>query len=178
MAWSPAHKEETRERILHSAAQLFTQRGFDGVGINDVMAHAGLTRGAFYAHFKSKSELYAQAIVTAATDAQAKLVAALPNQPSKRQLVNAYLSREHRSGEQGGCPLAFLTTDISQRDPVIRAAYTQVFKRFLGNLEQGSKARQKALQSAVMMIGGMAIARALNDDNLVDELFNACRDGS
>ncbi|MDN3637830.1 TetR family transcriptional regulator [Simiduia curdlanivorans] len=178
MAWSPNHKKQTREKILHSAARLFTQRGFDHVGIDDVMTEAGLTRGAFYAHFKSKSELYAEAIVTAALAAQSTLLAALPERPSRQQVINAYLSNAHRRGDSASCPLAFLTTDISQRDPLIRAAYTQVFKGFLNELEPNSQARENALRSAVLMIGGMAIARALDDEDLVGELFSACQAGA
>ena len=178
MAWSPTHKEQTREKILQSAARLFTQQGFDNVGIDDVMAHAGLTRGAFYAHFHSKSELYAEAIVTAALTAQSTLLAALPERATRSQVVNAYLSDTHRRGDSASCPLAFLTTDISQRDPVIRAAYTKVFRGFLNQLEPNSEAREKALRTAVLMIGGMAIARALDDDGLVSELFSACQAGA
>jgi TetR/AcrR family transcriptional regulator, transcriptional repressor for nem operon len=178
MAWPSERKYQTRERMLQSAAQLFTQRGYDTVGINDVMAHAGLTRGAFYAHFASKAELYAEAIHTAAQMAYGRLTQQLPAQPSRAQIVDAYLSQQHRLGEAGSCPLAFLATDISHRDPAVRSAYTQVFKGFIDNVGSNPKARRKALEMAVLMIGGMAIARALNDEALVQELFSVCRDGA
>ena len=178
MAWPNDRKLQTRERILHSAAQLFTQRGFDRVGINEVMTHAGLTRGAFYAHFSSKSELYAEAIGTAAHMAYRQLIDNLPANPTRAQMVSAYLSQEHRNGQLGHCPLAFLTTDISHRDPAVRHAYTQVFKGFIDNVGDNTRARRKAIEMAVLMIGGLAIARALNDDGLVDELLSVCRDGS
>lgn len=175
MAWPSDRKQQTRARIVGSAAQLFTQRGYDKVGIDDVMHHAGLTRGAFYAHFKSKSELYAESIGTAAQLAYQQLTAQLPRTPSRRQLVEAYLSPEHRRGETGHCPLAFLATDISQREPEVRAAYTQVFKGFIEAVGEGERARQQAIETAVLMIGAMAIGRALNDQPLVDELFSVCR---
>ena len=63
MPWNAEHKTQSRDRILSSAAQLFSHQGFDAVSIDDVMAHAGLTRGAFYAHFKSKSDMYHQSMV-------------------------------------------------------------------------------------------------------------------
>jgi TetR/AcrR family transcriptional regulator, transcriptional repressor for nem operon len=173
MAWPSDRKHQSRARIVHSAAQLFTQQGFDKVGIDDVMQHAGLTRGAFYAHFKSKSELYAESIGAAAQLAYQQLTAQLPGNPCRRQLVEAYLSPQHQRGETGHCPLAFLATDISQRDPEVRAAYTQVFKGFIDAVGEG--ARQQAIETAVLMIGAMAIGRALNDQPLVDELFSVCR---
>lgn len=70
MGWSASQKQQSRERILQSAAELFTREGFENVGINDVMQHAGMTRGAFYNHFSSKSELYAEAILAAANTAK------------------------------------------------------------------------------------------------------------
>ena len=57
MPWTTEHKQKSREKILSSAARLFTKKGFDAVSIDDVMRLAGLTRGAFYAHFKSKSDV-------------------------------------------------------------------------------------------------------------------------
>ena len=69
MTWNKTHKKNTKERVLQSAAQLFTQEGYEKISINQVMEHAQLTRGAFYAHFDSKSDLYAQAIKTAANNA-------------------------------------------------------------------------------------------------------------
>ena len=73
MAWTEQHKTQSRERIVDSAAQLFTQLGFDSVSIDDVMQAAGLTRGAFYAHFKNKAELYQCAIIAGAKQAKAVL---------------------------------------------------------------------------------------------------------
>lgn len=66
MPWNANHKVESREKILQAAARLFTQNGYDAVSIDDVMREAGLTRGAFYAHFRSKSDIYNQAILTGA----------------------------------------------------------------------------------------------------------------
>ena len=52
---------QNRERILDAAAQLFRERGFDGIGVADLMKEAGLTHGGFYGHFSSKDDLIAQA---------------------------------------------------------------------------------------------------------------------
>jgi TetR/AcrR family transcriptional repressor of nem operon len=65
MAWKESHKQESRERIVNAAAELFTRKGFNQVGIDEVMMQAGMTRGAFYAHFNSKIDLYEEAIITA-----------------------------------------------------------------------------------------------------------------
>jgi TetR/AcrR family transcriptional repressor of nem operon len=183
MAWHQEHKQQTREKILASAAYLFTKDGFDNVGINDVMSNAGLTRGAFYAHFSSKAELYAEAIMNAAMEAGKLSDPSSPNAPSLDKLIKAYLSMEHRNGEKFRCPLAFLTTDISQRDTQVRDAYTRVFNGFIRRLNTiterkiGQTDNEKSLQHAVMLIGGLAIARAVNDDGVAQEILSACEKG-
>jgi TetR/AcrR family transcriptional repressor of nem operon len=180
MAWNNEHKKKTREKILTSAAKLFAQNGFDHIGINDVMKDAGLTRGAFYAHFSSKAELYAESIITAAMSTGRKTDPLNPEAPSFDGLIKTYLSMEHRQGDLFRCPLAFLTTDITQRDDQVRDAYTRVFKGFVDNLDKhsvqqnGAKDTTRSIQQAVMLIGGLAIARALNDDELAKELLSSC----
>lgn len=183
MAWDPAHKLQTREKILSSAAYLFAQNGFENVGINQVMKHAGLTRGAFYAHFESKSDLYAESILSAAKRISKRIDPNIPNALDFNHLISAYLSKEHADGNSYNCPLAFLTTDITQRDDQVRDAYTKVFKGFVRFMEQrlshtdSDQASEHAMQNAVMMIGGIALARAIKDPDLSSELIKACSNG-
>lgn len=181
MPWDESHRDRTRQKILKSASKLFTRDGFDSVSINDVMKDAGLTRGAFYTHFESKADLYAESILESATRMGRKIRAFPPDTVSAEQLVAAYLSVDHRNGENYRCPLAFLTTDISQRDETVRDAYTRVFKGFVKTMYEqrtGQSAAlnpQQAIAEAVIMIGGLAIARAVNDDELAEQLLSACQ---
>lgn len=184
VAWHAGHKNTTRQRILSSAAKLFALNGYEQVGINSVMTEAGLTRGAFYSHFKSKSELYAEAVLNSAS----KIGTTFFN-TSAQTFVETYLSRMHREGEFVRCPLAFMVTDITQRDTQVRDAYTKVFKGFVnrltdletkqdsqGEIEIRSEQQMaKALQKAVLLIGGIAISRAINDDDLAEQLLMACQ---
>ncbi len=174
MAWQKQHKENTKEKILTSAAALFTRHGFENVSINQVMENAQLTRGAFYAHFSSKSDLYAQAIVKAA------LLAKDDNIPVCREnfakLTQRYLSKEHRDEQLTHlCPLAFLVTDINQQNQTVKDTYTQVFKGFVDNAMQITNNENTALQSAALMIGGLALSKAVNDQQLSDKLLLACQ---
>ncbi|MDN4501899.1 TetR family transcriptional regulator [Alteromonadaceae bacterium BrNp21-10] len=171
MAWDNEHKEKTRQRIVASAAKLFTQFGFDNIGINEIMADAGLTRGAFYAHFNTKSDLYAESIVAGAIMAAAQHI----KEASVQDIVSGYLTKEHVAGTGQHCPLAFLTTDISQRDSQVRQAYTTVFNGLIKRLQKDGLHRSQAIKQAVLMIGGVAISRALDDNDLVEELLFACQ---
>lgn len=176
MPWSETHKSRTRERILQAAATLFTQQGFDGISIDAVMEHAGLTRGAFYAHFASKAELYTQAIRFAARQGAAQLNAS----GNAIGRIERYLSEEHLRGGDFHCPLACLVSDVAQQDEQVRATYTRLFEGFIDYFSSaaapGNPARRQALQQAVTMIGGMAIARTLSDEKLANELLDACRE--
>ena len=58
---------QNRDRIVEAAAQLFRERGFEGIGVADLMKEAGLTHGGFYGHFSSKEDLIAEASARALT---------------------------------------------------------------------------------------------------------------
>lgn len=53
----------TRERLLDAAAALFAERGRDGVPIRDIAARAGVRHGCINYHFRSKDDLYQEALV-------------------------------------------------------------------------------------------------------------------
>ena len=173
MPWNESQKSCTRQHILESAALLFSQKGFDGTSIDTVMEHAGLTRGAFYAHFTSKSDLYAEALHCAGLEHYALLKDACP-----RDRVFAYLSEAHRKTEAFNCPLACLISDVAQQDERVRDTYTRLFDGFVshchGNDSDPDK-RKLAMQQAVALIGGIAISRNLTDESLAQELLDACR---
>lgn len=180
MGWTVEQKTKSREKIVSSAAALFTRDGFDNVGINDVMKHAGLTRGAFYNHFTSKSELYAEAILGAAKQAKNRTLEQPDN--SLERIIEYYLSDKHRRGEDICCPLAFLTTDIHQRDGQVRSTYTRVLKGFIKIIQStypddDQISEAEAIKKVVLMIGGLAIARAVNDEDYSERLLSACREG-
>jgi len=179
MAWSKDHKQQSREKIIAAAARLFTHHGFDGVNIDQVMAEAGMTRGAFYSHFKSKSELYSEAMKHAASR-RFRYAQENPQDPESAlnigKLVSGYLSDMHLHTESSGCPLAFLVTDVAQQDDAIRETYTRLFSGMAEQVQGASKAkRDQVLQNMVMMIGGVAIARALADEGLQQEVLSAVK---
>jgi TetR/AcrR family transcriptional repressor of nem operon len=176
MAWQKEHKSQSKDKILQSAAMLFTHHGFEKVSIDQVMEKAELTRGAFYSHFSSKSDLYAQAITKAAQIAQRRKPAGQPT--SIKEFGKYYLTKQHRDKEcQQACPLAFLVSDISQQNEQVRTTYTKVFNHFVIQAEEHSTNREESLKNAVLLIGGLAISRALNDKELSDELLRACQTG-
>jgi len=181
MPYSAEHKQQTREKILQSAIESFSRQGFENTSIDEVMANAEMTRGAFYAHFSSKSELYQQAILTGAMNS--KLVKQKPedidDQQWVQQLVKGYLSIDHVKQKSGACPLAFLVTDVAVSEPEVRHTYTQVFqnmnKRITRSISQFSDSNEEDVFAAMaMMIGGVAIGRSLDSKTTLDKLLVSC----
>lgn len=183
MPYSKSHKQNTRERILNSAVTLFSRLGYDNVSIDDLMKDAQLTRGAFYAHFESKSDVYFHAIPTAASNAFA-LAGTKPDLKGKawvKQFIQTYLSEDHIDHRSTPCPLAFMVTDVANGESKVRSAYTKVFAGFAEILDAQSKDEKKtsseqmnkALAISAMMIGSVAIGRALSDNKLRAELLKS-----
>lgn len=179
MPYSREHKTKSRERILNSALRMFSEGGFEQVTIDKVMTHAGLTRGAFYAHFSSKEDLYAQAIHHGIKSSA--LVGIQPDGAglrSLRQLIGAYLCRAHVDGEAAPCPLAFFATDVGVRERRVRDTYTaalQSLARVLGSHTPARMQEERVLAMLVLMVGGVAVSSALTDNVLKDRILASCR---
>src|SRR6266540_3571565 len=89
-------KQATRRRIIEVAGRRLKRDGIDGSGIATLMADAGLTNGAFYAHFESKEDLVANAVVEQLREQRESFTAQPPGRDGLEQIVRAYLSVEHR----------------------------------------------------------------------------------
>jgi AcrR family transcriptional regulator len=197
MPYVPEHKAETRTRILESARRLFNRNGLTAISIDEIMAGAGLTRGGFYSYFDSKEELYAEAIthfVNACPSAEWQRMV-FTDQPEgqalARAILDGYLSRAHLDDVEGSCPVIGLASDIARSAGPAKRAYRQVMEMMAGifaaNLgssplsgpEAGSAApgaeRQRALALVALCVGGMVLARAVDDESVADELRAASR---
>jgi TetR/AcrR family transcriptional repressor of nem operon len=172
---------ESRERILDAAATLFREKGFDGIGLADIMKGAGLTHGGFYGHFGSKDDLEAQAIGVALASAAAdwgRLFEGAATRPLTALLAE-YFSPRHRDEPGKGCPLAALGADVARRGERVRSEFTAGLKPILELLSKAvsgrSKAerRRKAIATMAEMIGALILARAVDDPALSDEILAA-----
>jgi len=184
MPYPPERRRQTRARIILSAQALFNRHGFTGVSIDEVMEHAGLTRGGFYSYFRTKSELYAEAVALALAvtpwsrwDGVSVDFAA---RDAARQVVDAYLSHEHFSDIEGSCPMVTLPGDVARSGKAVRDAFENVFKSMAGLFEESLKRakradRQRALAMAALCVGGMVVARSVESAELADEIRAAAR---
>ena len=171
MAWKETHKQKSRQRILLAAAALFTRKGFNNVGIDEVMETAGMTRGAFYAHFNSKIELYEEAIIAAGIAAAQRIDSITSDHIG---IIENYLSEENLSSNEICCPMACLVSDVAHDDERVKDIYTRLYKGFtkhLANFDNTERDEDKILLQSVLMIGGLALARSLTDKALAKKIL-------
>ncbi|WP_137295621.1 TetR/AcrR family transcriptional regulator [Nocardioides dongxiaopingii] len=171
------HKQATRARILETAGRRLKDDGIDGSGVTALMRDAGLTNGAFYAHFDSKDDLV-EAVVSSELAAQRDRFAQLPpGRDGVEELVRRYLSAEHRDAPAEGCPSAALLDEIVRSPEATRRTYTEGLLAIVDDMEArlsedgtSSPSRARSLGVYALMIGTLQLARAVTDPALADEV--------
>src|SRR4030095_12623942 len=117
-----------REKVLDVAGTLFRERGFDGVGVADIMKRAGLTHGGFYGQFASKDDLAAEATARVFGKVGWQERQTGKADPSFGDVVRGYLSPRHRDDPGTGCLLAALGSDAARQPRAVRRAFTDGFR--------------------------------------------------
>lgn len=171
MPISATRKAAIRAEIVEHAARLFRLRGHAGTNIDDIMLAAGLTRGAFYAHFTSKDDLFAE-IVRLGHGLLPRLRAG----PVDR-VLDDYLDRENLAANALACTLAALPGDIARAALPARLAYANVLHGVIGELAKGRRRTldADATAAAVLAVGAVTLARASGDTRLSDWLLRCAR---
>jgi AcrR family transcriptional regulator len=171
------HKQATRERIISAAGRRLKSDGIDGSGVATLMADAGLTNGAFYAHFKSKDDLVATVVADQLRVQRESLGALTPGRAGIEQFLRWYLSVEHRDNRDDGCPSAALLDEIGRSTEATRNAYTDGLMEMADNVaaqlapHDPQSARVTVLGVFAMVIGTLQLSRALTDPQLADAVL-------
>jgi len=177
---SKAQAQANREHIVETASELFRERGFDGVGVSDLMAAAGFTHGGFYKHFGSKADLMAEASACSLAKSLAGVQALdVPG------FIDVYVTREHRDGRGSGCTMAALCGDAARQSDDVKATFAEGVEHTLQTLgdkyptrpdaapEEG---RRKMIDLLSRAVGAIMLSRACPDDSaLADEILEVCR---
>jgi TetR/AcrR family transcriptional repressor of nem operon len=177
MKVTKAQVQANRARVVETASLLFRERGYDGVGIADLMSAAGLTHGGFYKHFASKSDLIAESAAcglaqTAEQSAGVDIAG----------LVKNYLSREHRDDRTNGCTIAALSGDAARQSDAVRATFAAGIEDLVAVLSAKKDSRYllqrgELLDLLAHAVGALVMSRACPDDSpLADEILAACRE--
>jgi len=177
-----AAKDASHERIVSAAARAIRRSGYDGTGVADIMKEAGLTHGAFYAHFPSREAMLAEAASRACAEAAAAAADAVASVPPGKALdamLRSYLSPEHLAEIEAGCPLAALGSETPRQAPEVRRAVTRHLKAMIDLVARQlpdwgrSSSHEQALATVSTMVGALFLARAVDDPALSGSLCAA-----
>lgn len=185
MRYPAAHKVTTRRRILEVASQAFRERGVAETGVDEVMRRAGLTHGGFYAHFRDKTELIAEACGSAFDEAVPNLarIAAQPSASARvRLLIDSYLSARHRDNRGSGCLVVAVGADMARLRGAAREGYARGFRQHLDRLaaalqidEDARANREKVTHLMSSLVGALLFARAIDDPAESDAVLHTMR---
>ena len=185
MRYPPTHKRETRRRILDAASAAFRERGVEGTGVDYIMRRAGLTHGGFYAHFRDKTELVAEACTQVFEDAVINLnrIGSQPTAARRaRVLIDSYLSVHHRDNRGSGCLVVAVAADMARLDGSGRAAFSKGFETHLERLaaalrlsEDPELNRDRVNHLMAALVGSLLMARSTDDAGRSDRLLQSSR---
>ena len=149
MRYSPEHKARNHEKILSVAARSFREQGGDTSGIGTVMKKVGLKKGGFYRHFKSKDDLFVEAVARALDEtgrAMEEVAKSAPRGQALRAIIERYLSVSHANSPGSGCVRAALGPELArkplavrQRIEVLLEAYRERLSPFMPGRTQEEK---------------------------------------
>ena len=177
MRYGKDQKQATRRRILEAAGRRFKQDGIDGTGVAAVMSDAGLTNGAFYAHFASKEDLVANVLADQLRSQRQSLESQPADRAGLEAFIRTYLSPQHRDQAADGCPSAALLDEIARRPSATKQVFTDELTPEIDDIASRldptdlEAARTDALTVFGLMVGTLQLARALTDRDLSDQLL-------
>lgn len=196
MRYSSNHKAETRQRIIGEAARRFRKDGIEGTGLVPLMKALGLTHGGFYAHFESKDALVQASLEAAAaqtldrwevpscagksdaaTSVTPEPARAPAGGPVLRELIDHYLSAQHRDDPGGACPLPTLAAELGLRgepSPIADRMVTTMADR-LAAARLAVPAGEEGIVALAAMVGALTLARAVSDRALSERVLAAMR---
>ncbi len=120
-------RHNARSAVFDAAMKLFTERGFGACGVQDVTDAAGVPKGSFYNHFKSKEALAAEILTEYAKGTPERNLYTDPTLPALARLkklfaaLNEYFFRHYE-----GCMIGKFMAEVSDDTPQIRASLVGV----------------------------------------------------
>ena len=175
---------ENRETVINVASRLFRERGFDGIGLKDLMKGAGLTQGAFYKQFGSKEDLAVEASRRALESASGRWSDAAAQNPDDPlgAVIGFYLSGDHRGEKMDGCPIVALGSDAARQGTDVKASFEagikehlEILGRFIAETN-GEESEGKAMAILSTMVGAVLLSRVVNDPDLAQAFLDAATD--
>lgn len=183
MATKPDRKEESRARILASAGRGFRSRGYGGLGVDGLAKEAGVTSGAFYAHFRSKAAAFREAVALGMRDLRLAIdrLRAEGGAGWRQRFIDLYLGERRTCDLAESCALQSLTGEVARADDEARAAYEAELRLVVDSAAAGmqgataAERRAEAMALLALLAGGVSVARAVRDPAFAEEIAAAVR---
>jgi TetR/AcrR family transcriptional repressor of nem operon len=185
MRYSPEHKAQNHENILSAASRSFRERGGDSSGIGAVMKTVGLKKGGFYRHFKSKDDLFVEAVARALDETgrgMVEVAKSAPDGQALRAIIERYLSTGHLNSPGTGCVRATLGPELARKPVAVRRkiealleAYRERFLPFVpGQTREEKQAKIRLLFPS--MAGVLMMARVISSPERREQILMEARD--
>jgi len=176
MRYNAEHVAASREALVRAAARTFRERGYAGVGVDELSKQAGVTSGSFYKHFGGKSDAFLE-VVKAGIDRVARRVRSLKSSDSKdplggwvNDLATLHSSKEHLRSTALGCNLCTLSIEVARSGEDAKRAFEESIERAIAEMTAGEPfdderdGRERAVAVLSVLTGAMAIARGVQNE--------------
>ena len=180
MRYPSDQKARAKQAILQAGARALRTNGFNGIGVDGLAASAGVTSGAFYSNFSNKEALLEEVIETCLgepfIDSEGGSLA--ERQERLKEWLAMYISADHRADPASGCVMPTLSADVARSNRQIRAAYKRKMVGLVHKMSNvldgpGPDREKRAWSIVAMMIGAIAISRAMPDGEEADQVLDS-----
>lgn len=178
MGYSQAQKAESRARVLDAAARQIRETGMESLGVADCMRAAGLTHGAFYAHFDSRDALIVAALEQAIEEGEKRIETSIRDAEKHGKtpleaIASSYLSERHLNAAGKGCALCALAGEARHSSDTIKGLLAQHLQRLAARLADAAGIDDEETSLALMatVVGAITLARGVDDDALAKRIL-------
>jgi len=174
-------KLQTHQRILDAAGRVFRKGGFGGAGVDGLAKEAGVTSGAFYVHFASKSAAFRESVVQGVSDVNRAVqdFQAKHGEAWWPAFVHFYLGARRKCDLSESCGLQSLTTEVARADASVRSAFETELRNVASTIAAGPKSANapadvdEAYAALATLIGAVTLARAVSDPMLAERIASS-----
>jgi TetR/AcrR family transcriptional regulator, transcriptional repressor for nem operon len=179
MRYSAEHKAETRKHLLKTSGALAKKNGFSASGVDALMQAAGLTSGAFYNHFESKSELFTELVVQELNHSLGMIAGDGTDQPSDEWMarqLKRYLTWKHVQSPESGCAIPSLGAEIARADKATRKKFEDALKSVHEIWAEQVQDDKMAWAAIAQLVGAILLARAMATEKTGKEVLDASKE--
>jgi len=162
-------KVQTRERIIAAAARGFRRGGFGGIGVDGLAKEAGVTSGAFYVHFDSKSAAFQEAVRQGMQELKEGVLhfQRLHGKTWWPEFVRFYLGFKRTCDLSESCTLQSLSPELARSDDASRAVFEAGMRNVADAIITGPRSTgaprdlDAACAALAGLVGAVTLSRAV-----------------